>query len=441
VTEYRLPDGRTRDVGRHLRVGLFGALGSGNIGNDASLEAMLKYLNADQPDAILDAMCTGPETVKDRYGVPAIPLRWLSPEKRQASGPAGAVLKSLGKAIDTIRIASWVRRHEVVIIPGMGVFETTLPLRPWHGPYDVFVLCASGRIFGTKVALVSVGANVVRERLTRWLFTASGRLAFYRSYRDELSRDAMRQQGLDTTKDHVYPDIAFGLTVPSADPGDERTVGIGLMDYRGNENDPGEPDEIRASYVENMKSFTRWLVDNGRRVRLFIGDTYNADTTVVDEILADFRAYRPDLDPAWVVAEPVVTFADLMRTMEGAALVVATRYHNVVCALMLSKPTISIGYGEKNAVLMAGAGLAEYCQPINSLDVGRLSEQLADLESNAARLRQTISEANTAKAPLVERQLAELSAVLFRASAPAPGAASAHRNAGLLPTGENRARQ
>jgi polysaccharide pyruvyl transferase WcaK-like protein len=41
-------------------------LGSGNIGNDASLEAMLKYLNSDQPGAILDAMCSGPDTAENR---------------------------------------------------------------------------------------------------------------------------------------------------------------------------------------------------------------------------------------------------------------------------------------------------------------------------------------------------------------------------------------
>ena len=158
-------------------------------------------------------------------------------------------------------------------------------------------------------------------------------------------------------------------------------------------------------------------------MRLFVGDTNNSDETVVEEIVADLRAYRPDLDPAWVVAEPVSTFADLMRAMEPAGTVVATRYHNVVCALMLSKPTISIGYGEKNAVLMADTGLAEYCQSVNSLDVGRLIEQFTDLESHAAQLRQAITERNAAKEPLIERQLTELSAVLF------PGAGRAARAA------------
>jgi polysaccharide pyruvyl transferase WcaK-like protein len=196
------------------------------------------------------------------------------------------------------------------------------------------------------------------------------------------------------------------------------------MDYSGNnEDDRGRAGEIRSGYVEKMKSFTRWLVDNGRRVRLFVGDTNNADQHVVEEILADLRVHRPDLDPDWVVAEPVVTFADLARAMAPAGLVVATRYHNVICALMLSKPTISIGYGEKNAVLMAGTGLAEYCQSVNSLDLERLIKQLTDLENQAPRLRQTITEGNAAKTPLIERQLAELSEVLVPAPAPAPSPA------------------
>jgi hypothetical protein len=94
------------------------------------MEAMLKYLAADQPGAVLDAICAGPQTVKDRYGVPAIALRWLPPGERRAATGIVAARKSVGEAVDTVRIASWVGRHEVVIVPGIGVLETTLPLRP-----------------------------------------------------------------------------------------------------------------------------------------------------------------------------------------------------------------------------------------------------------------------------------------------------------------------
>ena len=44
------------------RVGLFGHLGACNIGNDASMEAVLRFLRTNYPSAIIDAMC------RDRRG-------------------------------------------------------------------------------------------------------------------------------------------------------------------------------------------------------------------------------------------------------------------------------------------------------------------------------------------------------------------------------------
>ena len=79
MSRYRLP-GRAPGPGWDCS-----ATWAGNIGNDASLEAMLKYLAADQPGAVLDAMCAGRQTVRDCYGVPAIALRWLPRGQRQAA--------------------------------------------------------------------------------------------------------------------------------------------------------------------------------------------------------------------------------------------------------------------------------------------------------------------------------------------------------------------
>ena len=54
------------------RVGLFGLVGSGNLGNDVSMESVLRYLRTDHPEAVVDAMCKGPEKITRRYGIPAI---------------------------------------------------------------------------------------------------------------------------------------------------------------------------------------------------------------------------------------------------------------------------------------------------------------------------------------------------------------------------------
>ena len=155
------------------------------------MEVVLDYLKKNRPDAAIDAMCAGPDRLADEYGIPAIPLYWQPKHQSDSRRLIALLGKVIAKVVDAGRIAAWVRRHDVVIIPGMGVLEATLPLRPWHTPYAMFSLCASGRLFGTKVALVSVGANTINRRVTRWLLNWAARLAYYRSYRDDLSRDAM----------------------------------------------------------------------------------------------------------------------------------------------------------------------------------------------------------------------------------------------------------
>ena len=407
---------------RARRVGLFGLLGSGNIGNDGSLEAVLAYLRTDHPDIVLDAMCAGPQRLEARYGVAATSLQWNQKYER-ASGVMALALKALGKGIDPFRTASWVRRHDVVIVPGAGALEATLPIRPWGLPYSLFLMCASGKLFGTKVALVSVGANLIDKRLTRWLSNASARLAFYRSYRDVLSQDAMRQRGLDAGKDPVFPDLVFALPTPPHDAGDPRTVGVGVMAYYGSNDDRADADEIHARYLDTMKRFVRWLADSGYRIRLFAGDNRH-DDRVVQEILADLRSYRPGLESVWAVGDPVTSLGDLMRVLAPVGTVVAIRYHNVISALKLSKPTLSLSYATKHDVLMAGVGLSEFCLPARTVDVDQLIERFTQLEARSAELRAAVSQRNAATMQQVERQFALLSALLLPGSKAAPRSAT-----------------
>ena len=67
----------------------------------------------------------GRRRLRSRYGIEAIPLLWYQKYEQQASGVTAIALKVLGKGVDAFRTASWVRRHDVVIVPGMGVLEAT----------------------------------------------------------------------------------------------------------------------------------------------------------------------------------------------------------------------------------------------------------------------------------------------------------------------------
>ncbi|MBN6040461.1 polysaccharide pyruvyl transferase family protein [Amycolatopsis sp. 195334CR] len=385
------------------RIGLFGLLGSGNLGNDGSFEAVLGYLRANHPDARISVMCGGPEVVASRYELETTALHWYSREYRTASGPGALVAKALGKVVDIGRTAAWVRRQDLVIVPGMGVLESTLPLRPWGFPYSLLLLSASGRLVGTKVALVSVGASASGHRATRSIFGWAARLASYRSYRDEPSREAVRVLGVDVTADRVYPDLAFALPVP-AEAVVPRSVGVGVMAYHGGNDDRPRAGELYDSYVDTMTRFVAKLLGDGRQVRLFIGD--QADRQVADEIIAELRS--PLLS-----APKTSTLDELMRAMAAVETVVATRYHNVLCALKLAKPTLSLGYATKNDVLMTQLGLGEFCRPVRDIEVDDLLSRFTELEDRADELRRTLAERGAEQTRLLEAQFAELSAAFL----------------------------
>jgi len=408
-------------------VGLFGLLGSGNSGNDASMETVLAYLRESRPDIVVDALCGGPERVRSSYGIDAAPLYWYQRFEGRATGTQAAFLKLVGKGMDAFRIASWVRRHDAVVVAGAGALETTLPQRPWGYPYSLFVLAASGRLFGTKVALVSVGADRINKRATRWLSNATARLASYRSYRDEYSRDVMRQRGIDTPSDRVFPDLVFGIPTPPYEAGDPRLVGVGVMAYYGGNDDRSRAEQIHSSYVETMTRFTEWLVDSGYRVRLFGGDN-KFDGEIAQRIDGEVRRHRPELDAQRITVAAVTTYPELIRQMAPVGTVVATRYHNVMCALKLCKPTISLGYSRKFISLMGDMGLAEFHQFADSLDLDRLTEQFKELESRRTQLQQKMADRNAANTQGLNEQFALLSRLVFPAGKPASRQATSLRN-------------
>ncbi|WUW20104.1 polysaccharide pyruvyl transferase family protein [Streptomyces sp. NBC_01463] len=392
-----------------LRVGVFGLLGSGNLGNDASLEAVLGFLRAQHPEAVVDALCGGAEAVTGRYGIPATRLHWYRGEYRTASRAGRIAAKGLGKFVDVFRTAAWVRRHDVVIVPGMGVLETTLPLRPWGFPYALFLLCASGRLFGTPVGLVGVGASAIGDRPTRTLMRWSARLAAYRSFRDAPSRDAMRAMGVDTARDEVHPDLVFALPAPpagAAPAGPPGTVCVGVMAFHGSNEDRARAGEIHRRYLDGTTRFVRALAEDGRPVRLLIGDA--CDEPVVAAILAA-------VDSPLVTVAAAASPADVMRETAAADAVVATRFHNLVCALKAGTPTLALSYAAKSDTLMSRMGLAPYCHPAREVDAERLLTQFRELERRSPELRRILAERNLAMTRLLDQQFTTLTTALFPA--------------------------
>jgi polysaccharide pyruvyl transferase WcaK-like protein len=174
------------------------------------------------------------------------------------------------------------------------------------------------------------------------------------------------------------------------------------MTYQGWRNDSSRGAAIYATYLEKITKFVLWLLDRGHPVRILTGEI--TDRQAVADLARKVAAARPHLPQDRFLAEPISSLHSLMREIAKTDIVVATRFHNVVCALKLCKPTVSIGYGQKNGALMAEMGVGRFCQHIERLDLDLLIDQFKQLISDRRSYEQSIRDANLVYRERLEHQ-------------------------------------
>lgn len=110
-----------------------------------------------------------------------------------------------------------------------------------------------------------------------------------------------------------------------------------------------------------------------------------------------------------IICEPISTVEELLIQLAKTDLVVSARFHNIILALMLNKPVISLSHDEKFDSLMAELGLAKYCLHIDKLDVRKLIERFIELDKHAGTLKPYIKQ----KTEEYRRALDEQYAAIF----------------------------
>lgn len=368
-----------------VRIALFGLFGCGNLGNDGSFAAMLETLRRVCPEAEITCICANPEEVERLYGVRAL--------RFGLQGEASAAWQRIipDKLGNWLRVLRYRGYFDVLIFPGTGILDD-FGAGPWGMPLCILGWCFASRLGGAKIAFVSIGAGPIHHPISRKLMKWGARLAHYRSYRDVVSREFMDGIGLDVSRDPVFPDLAFALPVPAvpaqAPDGGPPVIGLGVMSYFGWSHDPATGGAIYRTYLEKLASFAAWLLGGGYRIRVLMSDL--ADATAARDLRLALAAELRELPVEAFVAEAAFSLGDVMRQAAATELVVATRFHTVVCALMLGKPVISLGYSSKNDALLAEMGLGEYCQHVERFDVPLLIDQFIALQRDRGRRQRKI---------------------------------------------------
>jgi polysaccharide pyruvyl transferase WcaK-like protein len=383
---------------RRKKIAFFGNFDSSNFGNESTLQTILYHLRCFHLDAEVTCICTGPEATVATHQIEAIPVtqtfvKWLP------RNPFVRVVRMvcIGIPSELYRCANGLmrlRRIDTLIIPGTGLLTDAYGLLSW-GPYNMFKWSLMAKVCRCKLFFVSVGAGPIYGALGRRFVKSALSLADFRSYRDKSTMQYLMDIGFRADNDRIYPDLAFSLpeaAIPKQETkkGGRSVVGLGLMVYAGKYSVSKPSNEIYLAYLENLVKVVRWLLAHEYDVRLLSGDL--GDLRARQEFRDLLRERLSVQDEGHIIDEPVLSVENLLAQIAATDIVVATRFHNVLFALLCNKPVISISFHHKCDSLMSAMGLSGYCLHINELTADRVIEKFCDLETNASKLKPLIRE-------------------------------------------------
>jgi polysaccharide pyruvyl transferase WcaK-like protein len=389
------------------RIVLFGAFGSGNLGNECTLQSLLYHIGQSVPRAEVSCICTGPEETQATYKIPASLIKEvpLSPIENGTLRRLRKIV--LGVPVELYRWSKAIARlkgAEMLIMTGTGMLSD-FGISPFGLHYEILKWTIAAKLCRCRVIFLSVGVGPLRHPLSRRFVKSILSQADYRSYRDQFSKRYLGSMGFNTERDEVYPDLVYSFPramLPNRPVTSQRVVGIGLMTYsnkRGGESDGS----VYREYMSKLADFAVWLLHKQYTVRLLIGDVIY-DEQARHDLKALIEERASDYDIREIVDEPATSVNDVLSQIAGTDFIVASRFHNVLLGLLMGKPVLALSYHEKVEALMVEANLGEFCQDIESIDLQKMIEQFRSLEEQSSQIKQRLEQDAKARRAALDQQ-------------------------------------
>lgn len=298
-----------------------------------------------------------------------------------------------------------MRDWTVLFASGGGQIDDYWGGAGYH-PYTMWLWGLLCRLRGIKYRFVSVGAGPLNSSLSERFVRGALANTDYRSFRDERSRQFMARRGF-FRDDPVYPDLAHSLPVQSYLDQPQRAfpgpiIGVGPMAYFDPRVWPEKDQKVYQDYVRKLVELTAWLVARGYRIVLYPGEA-DHDRHVIEDFLRLAQTYEVREGES-ICAPQIESVEELMHTLAGVDLVVASRFHGVLLPMLLDKPVLATSYHEKVDELMKDTGQAAYCLAIDSFDVETLKERFLLLEADQEHSREQIHSRITAYRQALDEQ-------------------------------------
>ena len=130
---------------------------------------------------------------------------------------------------------------------------------------------------------------------------------------------------------------------------------------------PGATDEKYARYLHELARYCEAIIRAGLTVR-FACTQISMDP---DAVAAVSAAIDPVLRGSWSIAE-LTTFDQFIHEASAADLLVTSRLHGVILAVVAGTTVIAVSVARKVNAVMADLDLADYCLEAATFDADRL---------------------------------------------------------------------
>ena len=408
---------------RKLRIGVLYPSGWGNLGDEAILQSTFAALRERWPDADLWAFTLHPARTAANHRVVADTLTgitrpmFLTPrvdepfvvrvargvERRTRRVPLLGRLSAVGAELTSAavfetaslgRARKWIQRADLVLVAGGGQLDSAWG-GTWGQPYALARWAWLAKQAKVPFAFLSVGFGKAGDSLSQRFMRYAIRHSAYCSVRDEGSLQLTATLGAQRHL-NVVPDLAFALATkpPLAARRPGLDIGVSPMVFL---KPGGWPDENAAEYdrfVGLWASLIERRAAKGDRIHLFVSDPGDMDAVrdVQKRLSAKLRA-------ACLIAEAETADA-LLEFYRGLDVVVSSRLHGVLLAIVAGRPVLALAHERKVRAVMSDAGVSSFCAELSTSTMeitdAMIDDLVPQLDTCARRLRDYAASARAA---------------------------------------------
>lgn len=313
-----------------MKIGIVGNYGNNNQGDEAILEGVLIQLeqayNIERKDMLV--FTNSPEQTKEKFGVQVKKLYYK--KKTAPTTLIATVLKH----------RSVIRELDLLLIGGGGIlmdlYTHSLVLFGMYGKIAQFTK--------TPYVIFGAGAGPINTFKGRVILKSLVNKADIVTVRDQASEAVLKN--IDVKREiHVIADPAFYLPPPEPKLGDGSIVQIGVtaVPYYHANYWPSEDKEKYENYVSGMASNIDRLLQGNPNIKInFFATKHPQDTAVSKDIVGRITSREQ-----CTVIDRRLTQQEILELIGQQDVIIGTRLHSLILALVAKKPVIAIAYHHK----------------------------------------------------------------------------------------------